>query len=83
MPVFKAPVDDTLFILNDVLGIERVIIGDDAGRGAAGDDGFGPGLLPAFQSRRAEEEVAFDPSRCLWVCGGCAGGRSRIVDCGG
>ena len=23
MPVFKAPVDDTLFILNDVLGIER------------------------------------------------------------
>jgi acyl-CoA dehydrogenase len=23
MPVFKAPVDDTLFILNDVLGYER------------------------------------------------------------
>lgn len=23
MPIYKAPVDDTLFILNDVLGIER------------------------------------------------------------
>ncbi len=24
MPVYKAPVADTLFILNDVLGIERL-----------------------------------------------------------
>ena len=26
MPIYKAPVEDTLFILNDVLGIERFML---------------------------------------------------------
>ena len=54
MPVFKAPVQDTLFVLNDVLGIERY----------ANMPGFadvGPDLLEAITGEAAKvaEEVMF------------------------
>jgi acyl-CoA dehydrogenase len=54
MPVFKAPVQDTLFVLNDVLGIERY----------ANMPGFadvGPDLLEAITAEAAKvaEEVMF------------------------
>jgi len=54
MPVFKAPVDDTLFILNDVLGIERY----------SNLEGFGdasPDVVEAIvrEAARFSEEVLF------------------------
>ena len=54
MPVFKAPVDDTLFILNEVLGIERY----------SNLEGFGdasPDVVEAIvrEAARFSEEVLF------------------------
>ncbi len=54
MPVFKAPVQDTLFVLNDVLGIERY-------SNMPGFADVGPDLLEAITAEAAKvaEEVMF------------------------
>ncbi|HWU64241.1 MAG TPA: acyl-CoA dehydrogenase C-terminal domain-containing protein [Ensifer sp.] len=54
MPVFKAPVQDTLFVLNDVLGIERY-------SNMPGFADVGPDLLEAITGEAAKvaEEVMF------------------------
>ena len=54
MPVYKAPVEDTLFILNDVLGIERY-------NNLPGFADVSPDLLEAIvgEAGKLAEEVMF------------------------
>ena len=54
MPIYKAPVEDTLFILNDVLGIERY-------NNIPGFSDITPDMLDAIVGEAAKlaEEVLF------------------------